>query len=209
MADRRAEFLTVQISMAAVAVFAVALRLITRFFILKCPGWDDYIIILGMCLGLTQTILALSCLPYGAAKHMIDITSSADLLYVLKIAYIVSITGPLVMFSVKASLLVLYLRISPCILFRRCVKLLLILFTLDTMVWSFLAVVQCLPIDKAWRWTNPGRCHNRELLYKAQGLWNLTETMVIIILPLPTIIRLQMHWRQRLQLILVLALSLV
>ncbi|KAL8759854.1 MAG: hypothetical protein Q9184_003507 [Pyrenodesmia sp. 2 TL-2023] len=80
MADRRAELLTVQISMAAVAVFAVALRLITRFFILKCPGWDDYIIILGMCLGLTQTILTLSCLPYGAARHMIDITSRADLL---------------------------------------------------------------------------------------------------------------------------------
>ncbi len=127
----------------------------------------------------------------------------------LQVAYIVSITGPLVMFSVKASLLLLYLRISPCVLFRRCVKFLLILFTLDTMVWSVLAVFQCLPIDKAWRWTNPGQCHNRELLYKAQALWNLTENMVIIVLPLPTILRLQMHWRRRLQLILVLALSLV
>lgn len=85
MADRRAELLSVQISMAAVAVFAVALRLITRFLILKCPGWDDYIIILGMCLGLAQTVLTLSCLPYGAAKHMIDITSRTDLLYVLKV----------------------------------------------------------------------------------------------------------------------------
>lgn len=47
MADRRAEFLSVQISMAAVAVFAVVLRLISRFMVTKSPGWDDYIIAMG------------------------------------------------------------------------------------------------------------------------------------------------------------------
>lgn len=48
LVTRSAELLSVQISMAAVAVLAVALRLISRFLIIKSPGWDDYIIILGM-----------------------------------------------------------------------------------------------------------------------------------------------------------------
>lgn len=47
LVTRSAELLSVQISMAAVAVLAVALRLISRFLILKNPGWDDYIMILG------------------------------------------------------------------------------------------------------------------------------------------------------------------
>lgn len=45
--NRRAEMLSVQISMAAVAVLAVALRLVSRFLVIKSPGWDDYIISLG------------------------------------------------------------------------------------------------------------------------------------------------------------------
>ncbi|KAI4131704.1 MAG: hypothetical protein LQ338_001105 [Usnochroma carphineum] len=207
--NRRAELLSVQISMAAVAVFAVVLRLISRFLVSKSPGWDDYIITLGTCLGLTQTILTLSCLPYGAARHMVDIPSRSDLMYILKVAYIACITGPLVMLSVKASLLLLYLRISPCVIFRRCVKSLLVFFTIDAVAWSVLASFQCLPIDHSWKWTKPGHCMNREFLYKAQGLWSLTEDIIIIILPIPTILKLQMHWRRRVLLILVFAFGLV
>lgn len=45
--NQRAEFLSIQISMAAVAVFFVALRLVSRFLIAKSPGWDDHVLILG------------------------------------------------------------------------------------------------------------------------------------------------------------------
>lgn len=113
------------------------------------------------------------------------------------------------MMSVKASLLLLYLRISPCTVFRRCVCFLLVLFAVDALAWSVLGSFQCLPIDHSWKWTKPGHCMNREFLYKAQGLWSLTEDIIIIILPIPTILRLQMHWRRRVLLILVFAVGLV
>lgn len=50
---------------------------------------------------------------------------------------------------------------------------------------------------------------NREFIYKAQGLWSLTENLVIIALPIPTVLKLQMHWRRRALLLLVFTVGLV
>ncbi|KAL8938314.1 MAG: hypothetical protein Q9211_003265 [Gyalolechia sp. 1 TL-2023] len=212
--NRQAEFLSIQISMAVVAVFFVALRSISRFLVAKSAGWDDYILILGSVLGSTQAILALSCLPHGGAMHMADILETHpinDLIYILKLQISVACnaTQPWVMLSVKASLLLLYLRISPRVIFRRCVKGLLVFFTLDAIIWSFLAVFQCTPVDRAWIWNKPGHCRNREFLYKAQGLWSLTENLIVIGLPIPTVLKLQMHWRRRALLLLVFGIGLI
>ena len=45
--NRRAEMLSVQITMAVLAMLAVVLRLISRFLVVRNPGWDDYIMIMG------------------------------------------------------------------------------------------------------------------------------------------------------------------
>ncbi|KAL8871260.1 MAG: hypothetical protein Q9174_002871 [Haloplaca sp. 1 TL-2023] len=73
------------------------------------------------------------------------------------------------MVSVKDSLLVLYLRISPDVRFQRWVKGLLWLFTIDAVVWSYMAAFQCTPISRAWIWSESGHCMNHDFLYKAQG----------------------------------------
>ena len=46
--SRRTELIAVQVSMTAVALLIVALRLISRYMILKSPGWDDYAIMAAM-----------------------------------------------------------------------------------------------------------------------------------------------------------------
>ena len=40
-ANRRLQLLAVQVSLICVATFIVALRLFTRYMIIKSPGWDD------------------------------------------------------------------------------------------------------------------------------------------------------------------------
>ena len=46
--DRRSQLLVVQTSLISLATFIVALRLFTRFFVLKSPGWDDLAISIGL-----------------------------------------------------------------------------------------------------------------------------------------------------------------
>ncbi|KAL8953738.1 MAG: hypothetical protein Q9222_000420 [Ikaeria aurantiellina] len=208
-ASRKVELLSVQITAAAVATLFVGLRLISRFLILKNPGWDDYIIAMGALLGITQTVLIVSAIPHGAGMHMADIHSTSDLTYILKMAYVFSITAPLVMLSVKASLLLLYLRISPRRIFRRCVLSLLILFTVDAIIFSLLGAFECSPIDRAWIWNKPGHCKNWAFLLRAQGLWSLAEDIVILLFPMPTIWKLQMPRRRKTLLLAVFATGLV
>ena len=40
--SKRTVLIAVQVSMTAAALLIVALRLISRYMILKSPGWDDY-----------------------------------------------------------------------------------------------------------------------------------------------------------------------
>ncbi|KAL8841063.1 MAG: hypothetical protein Q9170_001088 [Blastenia crenularia] len=101
------------------------------------------------------------------------------------------------MLSIKASLLLLYLRISPCVIFRRCVKVLLVLFAADAIIFSVLALFQCSPVDRAWIWSKPGHCMNRELGYRCQALLSLAENLIVIALPIPTIVKLHMPRRRR------------
>lgn len=46
--SRKAMLIAVQVSMTAAALLIVALRLISRYMILKSPGWDDYAITAAM-----------------------------------------------------------------------------------------------------------------------------------------------------------------
>lgn len=46
--SRRTELIAVQVSMTAAALLIVALRLVSRYMILKSPGWDDYAITVAM-----------------------------------------------------------------------------------------------------------------------------------------------------------------
>lgn len=45
---RVSRLLTTHVTMVVLAAVVVALRLITRYFVVKSPGWDDYMIIIAM-----------------------------------------------------------------------------------------------------------------------------------------------------------------
>ena len=104
---RRTELIAVQVSMTAVALLLVALRLISRYMIIKSPGWDDYAIIVAMVgplstlsrtwylafssshaiqiLAIIQAPLVLSCLPHGAEVDYWIYQPSSEALYTMKV----------------------------------------------------------------------------------------------------------------------------
>lgn len=50
-ATRVSRLLTTHVTMVVLAAIVVALRLITRYLVVKNPGWDDYMIIIAMVSG--------------------------------------------------------------------------------------------------------------------------------------------------------------
>lgn len=93
---RRAQLLGVQIATTAFALILLSFILLTRYLIVKSPGWHDYIITVSLvrtrqfyhacyftgcyqALGILRTILVLSCIPHGAAMHLNEIMYSMHL----------------------------------------------------------------------------------------------------------------------------------
>jgi len=46
--NKRTELLTIHISLTALALLVVALRLVSRYMIVRSPGWDDHAILAAM-----------------------------------------------------------------------------------------------------------------------------------------------------------------
>ena len=98
---RTAELLAVQIPLMSLALVFVALRMASRYYSIRSPGWDDFVLTIAtvrspllyqtivdqraQVLALAQTILVLSCIPHGAAMHVWDIPPHVNMSYILKV----------------------------------------------------------------------------------------------------------------------------
>jgi hypothetical protein len=74
---------------------------------------------------------------------------------------------------------------------------------------TFLAVLQCRPVAKAWNHTIEGTCLNQARLYQAGAVINLVSDFVVIAIPLPTLWMLHMPPRQKMAVSLILSVGLM
>ena len=166
-----------------------------------------------------QTILVLSCIPYGAGMHIWDLPphiNSAPILRVSQtlyksldfskltcgqVSYVLQILYPLSVTAIKLSILLLYLRLFPLMKFRRCVKSLMVVFGFIGAVVTLVAVFQCRHVDDAWKIALPTNCVTQASMLEGQAIFNLISDVTIIVLPMPVIWRLHMPLRRRLLLL--------
>lgn len=95
----------------------------------------------------------------------------------------------------KCAILVLYLRVfTP----RRLDKLSIIIKTLILIVCLFYVtltiskICQCIPRERIWNKTIPGKCVNLPGLLDSSGLFNIISDVCIILIPLKGVWHLQM-----------------
>ena len=63
---------------------------------------------------------------------------------------------------------------------------------------TFLEIFECLPREKIWNPTVPGRCINRNANWNAIAIWNTFSDFTILILPLVAIWNLQIARKRKL-----------
>ena len=112
-------------------------------------------------------------------------------------AYAVQILYPLIVTTVKFSILFLYFRLSPCDKFHKLVLGHMLLCTAGGMIASIIAALQCTPIAKAWNVSLPGECFDQYTLFQGVVIFNLVTNIIIILLPMPTVWYLHMPRKQR------------
>lgn len=188
------------VSLVVTFIFVVV-RVYTRLRITCSFGYDDYTCLFAMAgtIGFTITILLSSTDAVGS--HMWDLLLSSFKPSVFQKIFASQLLFAPVMFLVKLSLLLLYLRIFDSV---RHIKILIfigIAFHLILYVTSFvLEFVFCYPRrgqSFLSSFAAPGCAANAAKLGIAQGVGNIIGDFGLLLTPLPVIWKLQLSFRRR------------
>ncbi|PSR88581.1 hypothetical protein BD289DRAFT_498805, partial [Coniella lustricola] len=146
------------ITFLTISSISASLRLFIRFFVSRCPGWDDYFIIL---IFLITDLLWTIVVKHGLGTHfaLMTISQMEDFIYMFwwcNACYNMS------MAAIKLSLLFQYLRLlsdhpgsesaQPKLL-RIAIYVLIVITSIWGIIYSVLAWVPCVPVYADWDFT--------------------------------------------------------
>ncbi|KAK0356747.1 hypothetical protein LTR59_000971 [Friedmanniomyces endolithicus] len=184
----------------------VALRWYTRCRIVRCLGWDDYVILLSLLLAWAMLALVATAVQLGIGATHISPMETATLTKLIIAnndlwALLVNIT--------KASILAQYLRIFSGPRTRAlCYSLLATL--LPAAAWAVLGgTLLCSPAAKLWEPWVPGHCISAQRYWLSVACTDIGLDFLVLLLPLPAITALHLPRGQQFSLILVFALGFV
>ncbi|ORY64085.1 uncharacterized protein BCR38DRAFT_433970 [Pseudomassariella vexata] len=194
--NKASNFRGVHITMLTLVYIFIALRLYTRFWVLRLPGWDDIFVIFysfWYMIGIVPTLMLPAA---GFGKHVSEL-KPASLANVMKLFYIMYGSYNVSAALVKLSLLFQYMRIydTDSRLHKICVTT-AYLVGLWGCVFSILAWFPCWPVNAFWNRTASGQCWGvairgnslllAYLIHAAtNGLWDL----IVLVIPVPLLIR--------------------
>ncbi|KAK3067215.1 hypothetical protein LTR53_016044 [Teratosphaeriaceae sp. CCFEE 6253] len=191
----------------AMAIVASLLRVYTRTVIGRNGGYDDGFIICATILSIALTVCTVLEIHYGDGRHQWTITPP-ELTKSLKTLYASIIIYQLALSSVKASIILQYLRIFPQRSFRlACWALMAMVFAyLNWTLWS--QVFFCKPIKAYWDPTiTDGKCFNRGVIWFVNAGVNILTDIAVAVLPLPMLRKLNTQRRPKIALLVVFALG--
>ena len=100
---------------------------------------------------------------------------------------------PIVIASIKISILISYLRVFGRLKwFRNTVYGLMTLTTMWFIMHFFVIIFQCTPVDKAWRPSKPGHCIDFIPFFYGNSIPNMILDYLILLLPVIPVLKLQM-----------------
>ncbi|CAD6582286.1 MAG: hypothetical protein ASARMPRED_000919 [Alectoria sarmentosa] len=196
------KIITVNVVTLVVAIFAVLLRLVSRWLSAAHFGWDDGLIVVGLVLTFGSSAFNFVAADHGAGKHQ-AIVSKQDQMVLAQIIYGIEILyGPLVT-AIKCSILMLYLRlfgVRPA--FRKTIFVMLALVVAWCVAVFFAAIFQASPPRLLWT-TNlkdlPMGAHHIDFPAYLIGtaVPNVVMDFAILFLPVGIVWQLQISKRRK------------
>ncbi|RMY08643.1 hypothetical protein D0866_14733, partial [Hortaea werneckii] len=193
----------VTITFLVIAVLAVALRLWTRFFIVRHPGLDDLFIAGAVLCTIGLAICTCVEVKISIGRHIWTLSPEEGIagnkaLYASIAIYNIGLL------CTKWSILIQYLRIFPQKGFRvACyVMLAVCLIYASWCFWN--ALFFCSPVKAFWDPSlvaaGKGTCFSREAVWFANAGINIVTDCIIAALPIPMLNKLNISKRQKIAL---------
>ncbi|KAF2993176.1 hypothetical protein E8E13_000879 [Curvularia kusanoi] len=181
------------------ASIVVALRLYTRFFLVRSPGIEDYGVSLAMLCSIGLTICIAFQAHWGMGQHIYDLDpftmqESLKAFWASLIVYYLSLG------FTKGSMLLQYRRIFTTKQFRVANYAVLAVVLCYTCWTVFSSIFACIPVRAFWT-REPAKCINQFAMWFTNAAINILTDLAIIILPMPVIRNLNLNRHQKTALI--------
>jgi fucose permease len=206
-------------TLALCSVF-VGFRLMSRFFVVKKPGWDDYAMIVAWLLAFGASFSIIYGTTKGLGRHQQNIPDewlpemqqAAYAFSVLYVCYTIPNTlhvhadmvqNPALM-ATKTSILIFYLSLSATQkVFRWATIATLVVVNVGGLALTILNIIQCRPISAAWQSPVPttAHCTNIVTLYLSSAPLNIITDLAILFLPMPILTSMRLPKKQKIILV--------
>ncbi|KAE8145494.1 major facilitator superfamily domain-containing protein [Aspergillus avenaceus] len=199
MDDRRPEVLVVSIVFFVLASTFVALRFISRVFIVKRVGLHDYLMLLAWFIDFGFSFSLFYATKKGLGLHDPDIDPNAR--YSLNRAnYAFTVLYNPALMAVKTSILVFYLTLTQGEKVFRCANY-VTLFVVNAagLALTLVNVFQCRPVGAAFSYPlAPGaHCTDILTLYLSSSPVNIITDLAILFLPNPILTQMRLPRKQK------------
>ncbi|KAI0512571.1 hypothetical protein F5B22DRAFT_615408 [Xylaria bambusicola] len=186
----------------AFSTLALVLRLWTRLKIQHLRlGADNLTIIVAWTLSLALDVLIAFQTRYGLGKHVTEIPPDTDfmtsniLFYAHQPIYYISVS------LTKVSIILFYFTLLPQRSYRNFLRGMMVIVILTGLTCTIAGIFQCNPIASAWNANIHGTCFNQPALFFANGGLNITQDLVLYVLPTRILWSMNLPLKQRIALV--------
>ncbi|KAF1849826.1 MFS monosaccharide transporter-like protein [Cucurbitaria berberidis CBS 394.84] len=193
----------VSAAILAISSIFVGFRLISRFAVVRKPGWDDYTMIVAWMLAFGASF----SICYGATKGLgrrQENIPSEWLPPMMQSAYVFSVLYNPALMATKTSILLFYLTLSKTQkVFRWATIATLIVVNVGGLALTILNILQCRPVNAAWASHVPSSasCTNIVTIYLSSAPLNIITDLAIFFLPMPILTSMRLPKKQKIILV--------
>jgi fucose permease len=175
----------------------------SRFLVVKKPGWDDYTMIAAWVLAFGASFSIIFGTTKGLGIHQEDIPD-AWLAPMQQASYAFSVLYNPALMATKTSILIFYLSLSETQkVFRWATISTLVVVNAGGLALTILNIVQCRPVSAAWMSPVPATAHctNIVTLYLSSAPLNIITDLAILFLPMPILTSMRLPKKQKIILV--------
>ncbi|KAL4897723.1 hypothetical protein BDV59DRAFT_197993 [Aspergillus ambiguus] len=200
--------LPVSIVFITLAAIIVVLRLYTRLFYVRTPGWDDAVIVTALLTDIAFFTFLVIEIKHGLGRDQSSL-SPGDLHDHLKALWISIPLYNLTLNLAKMSVTLLYMRLFSTARGYRIILIITLIAVIVTGLYMVLsAFFFCTPIHAFWDPTVPDAyCLPRAVIWPLNAALQIATDVSLLIIPMPVLFRLKLPRRQKCAIIFVFALG--
>ncbi|KAF2842059.1 integral membrane protein [Patellaria atrata CBS 101060] len=201
---------TICIVFGSVTTVVIALRLFTRFCVVKAVGPDDILITIATLLSWAFIAATIRSVDLGLGSHIgvVMLRGPENFMNYMQIVWLSSMFYNATLGFLKVSVLALYMRLGDRVL-RKMAFVMVIIVSCQASANVFTCIFQCNPIKAAWDLSITDKvCVNINAFYLANAALNIATDLLTYTLPIRLVINLQVPRNQKIALGIMLCLGL-